>query len=197
MEHNRWPMSGEEVRVERRDGETAGSRQRGARALRSRSAPRSRRWALLEIPLLIAFSLGIALAVKGNVAQAFFISSGSMEPQLEVGDRVVVSRTSYRLHDVNRGDIVVFRLPSARPSDDPLPERIVKDVLETVALREPGDDELIKRVVGLPGETISAQARDGRRGPRVRCPASQITWDLPPLRYNFTRAASLVRRMGT
>ncbi len=123
--------------------------------------------------------------MKGNVAQAFFIPSGSMEPQLEVGDRVVVSRTSYRLHDVNRGDIVVFRSPSAMPSDDPLPERIVKDVLETVALRKPGDDELIKRVVGLPGETISAQdggvVIDGRALDEPYLPEGSSTIDFGPV----------------
>jgi signal peptidase I len=98
--------------------------------------------------------------VKANVAQAFFIPSASMEPQLQEGDRVLVSRTAYRLHDPRRGDIVVFPAPDAPPDDDGLLERWGKDALEAVALRQPGDDELIKRVIGLPGETISAQ--DGR-----------------------------------
>jgi signal peptidase I len=98
--------------------------------------------------------------VKATVAQAFFIPSASMEPQLQEGDRVLVSRTAYRLHEPRRGDIVVFPSPTAPPDDDGLVERWAKDALEAVALREPGDDELIKRVVGLPGETISA--RDGR-----------------------------------
>jgi signal peptidase I len=105
-------------------------------------------------------ALCLTLVVKAQAAQAFFIPSASMEPQLQEGDRVVVSRTSYRLHDVRRGDIVVFPSPTARPDDDGLVERWAKDALEAVALREPGEDELIKRVVGLPGETISA--RDGR-----------------------------------
>jgi signal peptidase I len=95
------------------------------------------------------------LVVRANVAQAFFIPSGSMEPQLEVGDRVLVSRTAYRLHDVRRGDIVVFPSPASPPDDDPLLERVTKDLLEAVAIRKPGD-ELIKRVIGLPGETVSA-----------------------------------------
>ena len=105
-------------------------------------------------------ALCVTLLVKANVAQAFFIPSGSMEPQLEVGDRVVVSRTAYRLHDVRRGDIVVFPSPSVERDDEGLAERVITDLLETAALRKPGDDELIKRVIGLPGETIAAQ--DGR-----------------------------------
>ncbi len=123
--------------------------------------------------------------VKGNVAQAFFIPSGSMEPQLEVGDRVIVSRTSYRLHDVRRGDIVVFQSPSVTSSDEALPERIVADVLETVGLREPGDGELIKRVVGLPGETISAQGGrvviDGRSLEEPYLPEGASTVDFGPV----------------
>jgi len=170
--------------LEQPDSETPISHRGVARAQTERSRRRGR-WALLEIPLLIAISLAFALVVKGNVAQAFFIPSGSMEPQLEVGDRVGVSRTSYRLHDVNRGDIVVFTSPSAMPSDDPLPARVIKDVLETVALREPGDDELIKRVVGLPGETISAQdgrvVIDGRSLDEPYLPEGSATIDFGPV----------------
>ncbi|MEQ1788247.1 MAG: signal peptidase I [Acidimicrobiales bacterium] len=116
-------------------------------------------WAL-ELVLLVVAALCLTLVVKANVAQAFSIPSSSMEPQLLVGDRVVVSRLSYRLHDVNRGDIVVFPSPDAVPDDDGLVEGVVGDLLETIGVREPGDDVLIKRVVGLPGETISAV--DGR-----------------------------------
>jgi signal peptidase I len=57
-----------------------------------------------------------------------------MEPTLLVGDRVLVNKWSYRVHDVNRGDIVVFTKPPEETSK-------IKD--------------LIKRVVGLPGETVT------------------------------------------
>ena len=125
--------------------------------------------------------------MRSNVAQAFFIPSGSMEPQLEVGDRVLVSRTSYRLHDVHRGDIVVF--PSPTPSlggdDDPLLKRVAKDMLEAVALREPGEHELIKRIVGLPGETVSAVdghvVIDGRRLVEPYLPEGLVTDDFGPI----------------
>src|SRR3546814_14628958 len=90
-----------------------------------------------------------------------------MGPQLREHDRVLVSRTAYRLHDPRRGDIVVFPSPSAEPDDKGLVGGLVDDVPEAVALKAPGDDDLIKRVIGLPGETISARdgtvVIDGRR----------------------------------
>src|SRR3546814_12431067 len=85
-----------------------------------------------------------------------------MEPQLREHDRVLVSRTAYRLHDPRRGDIVVFPSPSAEPDDRGLVGGLVADVLEAVALQAPGDDDMIKRVIGLPGEPISA--RHGQAG---------------------------------
>jgi signal peptidase I len=123
--------------------------------------------------------------VRANAAQAFYIPSGSMEPQLEVGDRVLVSRTAYRLHDVNRGDIVVFSSPTAPPDDDPLVERTVTNLLESIAIRKPGDDELIKRVIGMPGETISAHEGhvvvDGRRLEEPYLPDGSVTPDFGPV----------------
>jgi signal peptidase I len=114
---------------------------------------------LAELPLLAVVAVVATLVVKALLAQAFFIPSSSMEPQLEVGDRVVVSRLSYRLHEPRRGDVVVFTSPTAPPDERTLPRRLVDDVLETVAIKAPRDTELIKRVVGLAGERIAA--RDG------------------------------------
>ncbi len=117
---------------------------------------------LLEIPLLLVVAAVIALTVKAFVAQAFFIPSESMLPQLATGDRVVVSRTSYQLHEPRRGDIVVFDDPSEPelPDRSLLPVRLGREALEALGLVQPRDRELIKRVVGLPGETVSG--RGGR-----------------------------------
>ena len=98
--------------------------------------------------------------VKAVLAQAFYIPSESMQPQLRERDRVIVSRTAYRLHEPRRGDIIVFPSPAVPAEDEGLLSGLVHDVLESVALRDPGDRELIKRVIGLPGETI--EGRDGR-----------------------------------
>jgi signal peptidase I len=89
--------------------------------------------------VLVAASLAVALFVRGFLIQAFYIPSESMVPTLVKNDRVLVNKLSYKLHDVHRGDVVVFTAPPGAATAQ------VKD--------------LIKRVVGLPGETI-----EGRNG---------------------------------
>jgi signal peptidase I len=122
------------------------------------AATRQRRLALAELPVLIALALIVAFVLKTFVAQAFFIPSPSMEPQLHVGDRVVVSKLAYRLHDARRGDIVVFDSPEPRATvGDSLPVSVFKDVLEGIGLRQPDEDVLIKRVIGLPGELVEGR----------------------------------------
>jgi signal peptidase I len=142
------------------------------------------RW--VELPLLLVAALALSLLMRANVAQAFYIPSGSMEPQLEVGDRVLVSRTAYRLHDVHRGDIVVFPDPRGVAGEDRnIVERAAVDLLEAVALRKPDEDELIKRVIGLPGETVSAHDGsvivDGRRLNEPYLADEVVTQDFGPV----------------
>jgi signal peptidase I len=132
---------------------------RRATPLMAAAPPHRRFKALLELPLLVLAAIVVTLIVKALLAQAFYIPSASMEPQLHIHDRVVVSRTAYRLHDPNRGDIVVFPSPLVKPKHHNLLGRVADDVLDTLAIGDRGDDELIKRVIGLPGETI--EARDG------------------------------------
>ena len=94
----------------------------------------------IEWLAIIAAALLVAFVIKTYLVQAFYIPSGSMEQTLNIGDRVLVNKVSYHMHDVHRGDIVVFeRPPNEGGSAD------IKD--------------LIKRVIGLPGDTI--EARDG------------------------------------
>ena len=119
------------------------------------------RW-LREAVVLVATAMIIAFLIKTFVAQAFFIPSGSMIPQLQVGDRVVVSKVAYRLHDQHRGDIVVFDAPNQEDVKDnrALPTKVVKGILESIGLSTPSTEEYIKRVIGLPGEKL--EGRDGR-----------------------------------
>jgi signal peptidase I len=113
---------------------------------------------LIEWFLVIAGALLVAFLIQTFLLQAFYIPSESMEPTLIDRDRVIVNKLSYRLHDVNRGDLVVFD----RPPNEP-PSEV---------------DELIKRVIGLEGETIEARQGDiyidGRRlsEPYLTSPAS-------------------------
>ena len=119
---------------------------------------------LRELPVLFLIAVVIAFVVKTFLAQAFYIPSESMVPQLLVNDRVVVSKLAYKLHDPRRGDIVVFDSPSARfrreePDRGPI-GRVVHFVFERIGIVQPSTDEFIKRVVALPGETV--EGRDGK-----------------------------------
>jgi signal peptidase I len=103
----------------------------GARRQMRRGRVRGvREWIIVLVGALV-----VAFVVRGFVLQSFFIPSGSMEPTLLVHDRVLVNRLAYKTHKPNRGDVIVFARPPGVPSDDK-----VKD--------------LIKRVIGLPGDTI-------------------------------------------
>ena len=127
-----------------------------------------------ELPVLIALALGIALLVKALLVQAFFIPSASMEPTLLIGDRVLVSKLSYRIGDPDRGDVVVFkdpyeeqRCPKNPPPGVAQPEECSKGVLrkayewfaELFGLPTGETKDYIKRVAALPGETV--EMRDG------------------------------------
>jgi len=116
---------------------------------------------LRELGFLVVTAVIIAVVVKTFVAQAFYIPSGSMLPQLQINDRVVVSKVSYRLHDPRRGDIVVFDAPGeAVPDTSALPVRLLRDVVQSIGLAAPSTDEYIKRVIALPGERV--EAHDGK-----------------------------------
>ena len=102
-----------------------------------RDAKRSSKRAALEWGILIVVAIVIAIVIKTFLFQAFYIPSASMEPTLQIKDRVLVNKLSYKLHDVHRGDIVVF---AAEPN---------------VEWHRAGIDDLVKRVIALPGETIT------------------------------------------
>ncbi len=95
--------------------------------------------AVVEWTIILMAVLLCTVLLRTYVVQSFYIPSGSMLPTLQVGDRIIVDKLSYHLHDVHRGDIVVF----ARP---PLEDQEYAD--------------LVKRVIGLPGETISSKGGD-------------------------------------
>ena len=81
-----------------------------------------------------------------------------MLPTIEVNDRVMVNKLAYNWSEPARGDIVVFTDPAQPEVEETIPEAVVRSVLEAVGLQTRGLDDLIKRVVGLPGETIVIEA---------------------------------------
>jgi signal peptidase I len=96
---------------------------------------RARRKAL-EWPFLIVFAVVSAFLIRQYVVQTFYIPSASMHETLIEGDRVLVNKVGYHLHDIHRGDVVVFAKP---------------------ANLNVSEDDLIKRVVALPGETVEGR----------------------------------------
>lgn len=110
-------------------------------------------WA--ELPGLLLTALVIAVLIKTFLVQPFWIPSESMLDTIHVNDRVMVNKLAYRLGDPERGDVVVFRDPGEPELQENIPEAVIRSVLEAVGIRTRGRDDLIKRIVGLPGDTIT------------------------------------------
>ncbi len=106
--------------------ETTGQAATGVSAAHSRQ--------LLEWVGVVVLAVLVAAGLRTFVVQAFYVPSRSMQPTLQVGDRIIVVKFGYTIH---RGDIIVFRRPPADTSTT--------------------DADLVKRVIGLPGETISSR----------------------------------------
>lgn len=74
---------------------------------------------------------------------------------IHVNDRVMVNKLAFRFGEPERGDVVVFRDPAQPDIDESVPEAVIRAVLESIGIRTRGGEDLIKRVIGLPGETIT------------------------------------------
>lgn len=111
---------------------------------------------LRELPLLIVVALVLAFLLRTFVVQVFYIPSTSMEPTLRVDDRIVVEKVTYRFRDPRRGEIVVFEGEGTPPptSGARADAWFVRGVGQFLGIVPVSARDLVKRVVGLPGEEI-------------------------------------------
>ncbi len=105
----------------------------GRRVAVARGATRS--WGELIEAMLVAWVV-VFLIIRPFLFEQFSIPSGSMIPTLNIGDRIAVNKYDYRLHPPQRGDIVVFRSPLSAQQNEA---------------------DFVKRLIGLPGDTIDLQ----------------------------------------
>ena len=120
--------------------------------------PSPTRW-IKEAAVVVVVAILVAVLLRAFVVQTFFIPSGSMEPTLQIGDRILVNTLSYHFHGVDRGNIVVFSRP---PTEN---------------CGGPEVNDLVKRVIGLPGDVISLSGGyvyiDGKKLDESWLPASE------------------------
>ncbi len=102
-----------------------------------KSRKRSPRQAITEWAIVIVLAVGGALFIRTFIVQTFSVPSSSMYPTLQIGDRILVDRIPGLAHSIHRGDIIVFhKVPADKDGQGP--------------------EDLVKRVIGMPGETISS-----------------------------------------
>jgi len=119
----------------------------------------------VELVVIVALALGLALAIQAWIVKPYQIPSQSMEPTLVVGQRVLVNRFIYHFESPSIGDIVVFHPPAGADSGSECGVRV--HAQQPVNIGEPcpsptkaeSSQNFIKRIVAVGGDTISV--RDG------------------------------------
>lgn len=126
-----------------------------------------------DLLLPLATALTMAVIVQAAVAKPYTVPTGSMEPTIMPGDRILANRLVYRFREPRRGDIVVFT-----------PTRSARESCPSVG----GDAALVKRLIGLPGDRVEVVGAgptlvNGRTlripGPRPNPTGPRRRWRVP------------------
>ncbi|SDE17752.1 signal peptidase I . Serine peptidase. MEROPS family S26A [Blastococcus fimeti] len=128
---------------------------------------------LRELPVLLVVAFVLALVVKTFFVQAFFIPSGSMEQTLHgcpgcTGDRVLVNKVPYWFGEPEPGDVVVFKGPDTWSPEVTVaePGNALTGALlwlgRTVGVAPPSEDDFVKRVIAVGGQTVQCCDAEGR-----------------------------------
>jgi len=123
-----------------------------------------------ETVVLVVLAVLLAVVFKTFLVAAFYIPSGSMESTLNISDRVLVEKVSYRFGDIERGDVIVFvhDEPGAEPASPSNPVTgFFSSLGQAIGVVPPSDRDFIKRVIGLPGDTITCDGKVIRNGKRL------------------------------
>ncbi len=134
--------------------------------------PKRRRGALREAAILVAIAVAIYYVMLTFVARPYLIPSESMEPTLHgcpgcVGDRIMVDKVTYDFSSPSPGDVVVFKGPppwdigykSIRSTNTPV--RWMQNALSFVGFVPPDENDLVKRVIAVGGQTVQCRADTG------------------------------------
>jgi signal peptidase I len=121
-----------------------------------RSAPGGFSGFLRELPVLVVVALVLAFLLRTFVVQVFYIPSSSMEPTLQIDDRMVVEKVTYRFREPRRGDIVVFEGPTVAfgPQDNGGVSRVVRGAGQFLGLVPASARDYVKRVIGVGGDEV-------------------------------------------
>ena len=123
---------------------------------------------LRDVLVIFGIAILVSFLVKTFLVRSFFIPSSSMEQTLQIDDRVIVNELVPKAVAVDHGDIVVFKdpggwLPAKPPVEVSGLQAGTEWVLSLFGLASPdSNDHLIKRVIGLPGDTVQCCSADGK-----------------------------------
>jgi signal peptidase I len=135
-------------------------------------APKKKRGAVREATILLTIALVLYYVMLTFIARPYLIPSESMEPTLHgcagcVGDRIMVDKVTYRFTSPEPGDVVVFKGPPAwnigykSIRSDSAPIRWMQNALSFIGFVPPDENDLVKRVIAVGGQTVECRATTG------------------------------------